>query len=153
MALLVERRTLGGRLWRFVLLPILLLPLPFALIFHWPPGMLPAYLIVLTAVGIFSLLMQPLRRWMNARALADVPHMRQVTYRFGDAGIRLSTPVTSAEIAWAAVQQVVETDDMFLIFLGRRFAYYVPRRVVGDRAASLRSALRAHLGTRAELRP
>ncbi|HKO16170.1 MAG TPA: YcxB family protein [Gemmatimonadaceae bacterium] len=58
-----------------------------------------------------------------------MPHLREVTYRFEDTGIRLSTSVTSATIAWAGITEATETDGLFLLFIGRRLAYYIPHRV------------------------
>jgi hypothetical protein len=146
---LVERRTPGARLWRWVGLPFLAVPLVAALAFGWPLHSLWPYLLVLGLAGALSLLLRPLRRWQAGRLLAEMPHLQQVTYRFGESGIRLSTGVTTTEIAWDGMQEAIETSDMFLLFLGRRFAYYVPKRVVGSRAADFRTLLRAHLGPRA----
>jgi YcxB-like protein len=78
-----------------------------------------------------------------------MPGLREVAYRFGEDSIHLSTSISNTRISWEGILEVTEPDDMILLFLGRRFAYYVPKRVVGSRREELRLLLRRRLGERA----
>jgi hypothetical protein len=149
VATLVERRTRGALFWRWLGLPFLLVPFALALAFRWPFSILWPYVIVLALAAAASSLVPILRRRQAARILAEMPHLREVSYRFEETGIGLSTSVTNAAIAWAGITEATETDELFLMFVGRRFAYYVPVRVAGPRADELRRFLHLHLGERA----
>jgi hypothetical protein len=146
---LVAKRARGARLWRWVSIPLVAIPFGLALVLERPLSVLGPYLGVLAFAGILALAVPVLRRRQAARILADMPQLRNLTYRFSPQGIHLSTAVTSANLKWDGIHEAIETDDMFLLFMGRHFAYYVPKRVVGSSAAELRGLLHQQLGARA----
>ena len=149
VANLAAKRTPGARLWRWVGLPFLAVPVACAIVFDWPLRILWPYAIVLLIAGALGLAAPVLQRWQARRALANAPDLRTLTYRFTDAGIVLTTPLTSATLAWEGVQEAAETDDMFVLFYRGNMTYYVPKRAVGDQGVELAAYLRARLGARA----
>lgn len=54
VATLVERRTRGAWLWRWVGMPFLLVPFAFAIIFQWPVRILWPYIVILALAGAAS---------------------------------------------------------------------------------------------------
>jgi hypothetical protein len=64
----------------------------------------------------------------------------------GMAGAFLQESHSNSGAPFPRPSTVPPTDDMFLLFLGRRFAYYVPKRVVGSRREELRLLLQRRLG-------
>lgn len=147
---LVAARTKGAWLRRWIGLPLLAVPIVLAIVFHWPLNFLWPYAFVLLLAGALQLLVPAIRRWEARRAFKESPALRgPLTYQFLESGLRLTTPLTSAEISWDGIQEAAETNDMFLMFMTGRFAYYVPKRIVGSRAAELRTFLAQRLGERA----
>jgi hypothetical protein len=148
-ALLVSERVPWGRLQKYAVLPFLILPFLAALIFRWPLAALWPFVILL-GLGVLLIYLTPLvQRRREARVLKDMPELRDLTYRFAADGVHVFTAVTSGHLTWPAVREAVETDDMFLLFLGARYAYYIPKRAVAGQAPALRDLLHASLGTRA----
>jgi ribosomal subunit interface protein len=58
---------------------------------------------------------------------------------------RAEVSVSARRVAVASAE---ETEDMFILYFGGRFAYYIPKRVTGREADSLRVLLHEQLGTR-----
>jgi hypothetical protein len=112
-------------------LPFLTVPLIFAIVFDWPLGALWPYAIILLLVGALAVLLPTIERWQTRRAFAAAPEFGDLTYRFTEAGFQLTTPVSSSELKWNGVNEAVEIEDMFLFFIGRNSAYYIPKRIVG----------------------
>jgi hypothetical protein len=93
---------------------------------------------------------QPIQRWQARRLFRESPALRgPLTYELKASGFALRTPFTSAEVSWDAIHEAIETPDMFVMFFTQRFAYYIPKRVVGSRAPELRAFLAGRLGNRA----
>lgn len=150
VATLVSRRGRGSRVWRRVRVAVLALPFILALVFRWPLSVVEPYLGVLALVGVLTLLMPSIQRWQAGRLFRESPALRgPLTYELKMGGFALRTPLTSAEVSWEAIREAIETPDMFVMLLTQRFAYYIPKRVVGSRAAELRAFLVAQLGDRA----
>jgi hypothetical protein len=47
----------------------------------------------------------------------------------------MAGPLTSVTLAWDALQKAIETDEFFLFYPNRNWAYYVPKRAVDPVAA------------------
>jgi hypothetical protein len=101
-------------------------PVLFALLFDWPLRILWPHAVVLLLAAALALLTPAIERWQARRALEAAPELRDLTYRFTEAGLLLSTAVSSTELKWEGVQQAIETEDLFLLFVGEGAAYYVP---------------------------
>jgi len=53
-------------------------------------------------------------------------------YEFGLEGFHIKTGQGEEFVRWAAILEVVETDDFLLFFYTRHCAYYVPKRAVPE---------------------
>lgn len=149
-AALVARRRGGQRVWRWLGLGAVGVLLMLALMLRWSLLVLWPYVVIIAIVSTAQLFVPTVQRWQMRRMFRESPTVRgPLTYSFAETGLSLRTPITSAEIAWAGIEEATETPDMFIMFVGKRFAYYIPKRVVGARESQLRSFLRQRLGERA----
>jgi hypothetical protein len=111
---------------------------------------------LLGVVALFLLTLQWLtpwiQRWRLRRAYAETPNLRgPQVYRFSDAGLSITGGAATVTLGWDSFVEAAETDEFFLFFYSKRYAYYVPKRVVGKGIyqSALRGLLRAKLGPRA----
>lgn len=133
---LVELRRHETKAWRRLGASLVVLPFVLAFALGWPLAALGSYLVALAFVGMLALLMQPVQRWQARRMFRESPALRgPLTYELKPSGFALRTPLTSAEVSWDAIREASETPDMFVMFLTRRLAYYIPKRVVGSHGA------------------
>jgi hypothetical protein len=94
-----------------------------------------------------------LQRWTVRKAYDANPAMRgHQTCEFSSDGLKLAGPLSSVSLAWPAILEAVETEEFFLFFVQKAFAYYLPKRAVADGGdiTELRSLIRNELGSRAE---
>lgn len=100
------------------------------------------------AVGLVAGAAQLWRRRRLAQAYRTTPGLTEPqVYEFLEDALRTSNSVQQNRFAWNAFVEVAETDEFFLFYRTRRFAIYLPKRVVGDATAqeTLRAFLRAHI--------
>jgi hypothetical protein len=77
-----------------------------------------------------------LRRRSLTRAYRANPKLLGMhTYTFTETSLTMAGPLTSVTLAWDALQKAVETDEFFLFYPNRNWAYYVPKRAVDPVAA------------------
>jgi hypothetical protein len=68
-------------------------------------------------------------------------------------GLRTECETTNADIRWAGIRGVVETEEFFLFYITPSCAIQLPKRAIGPNGEldRLRSVLREQLGDRATL--
>jgi hypothetical protein len=110
----------------------------------------------LAAVALVLLLLQPastwLMRWQLRRAWRETPSLQgPQVYEFSDSGVTITGGASSIRLGWDSFVDAAETEAFFLLYYSKRFAYYLPKRVVGSEAElhSLRELFARKLGTRA----
>lgn len=64
-------------------------------------------------------------------------------FAFGPEGILTSGPLHENSFAWSAIQKVMETDELFLFYIARSAALYVPKKELGERIEDLRTLVRS----------
>ncbi len=70
-----------------------------------------------------------LQRWSAGRLWRSTPSLQgEQVYVIDPTGLRLSTPVSSATVAWNAIVRVVETSEFFLLFQSKAMALFVPKK-------------------------
>ena len=147
---LVDRRRRKLHWWRLLGLTLVLVPVVCTVLLGWPLASLTQYLVALAVVSALALMVPLIQRWQVQRMFRESPALRgPLTYELKPSGFALRTPLTSAEVSWDAIREAIETPDMFVMFLTQRFAYYIPKRVIGSRASELRAFLADRLGDRA----
>jgi hypothetical protein len=111
---------------------------------------------LLGLVAVFLLAVQLLtpwiQRWQLRRVYAETPNLRgPQVYQFSDAGFSITGGAATTTLGWDSFVAVTETDEFFLFFYSKRYAYYLPKRAVGKGIyqGALRGLLRAKLGRRA----
>jgi hypothetical protein len=92
-----------------------------------------------------------LQRRQLARAYAASRILREPqVYEFTPERLNIQGGPAATTLAWNAIVEADETDEFFLLFFGKRSAYYLPKRVVpADQHPTLRQLLRDALGDRA----
>jgi hypothetical protein len=72
-------------------------------------------------------------------------------YEFSEGGVTITGGASSVRLGWDAFVDAAETEAFFLLYYSKRFAYYLPKRVVGGEAElrDLRTLIASKLGTRA----
>jgi hypothetical protein len=109
------------------------------------PAVLPA-LILLASLPLIPTLngIVAARQWEK---LNPAGH-RQMTVGVGEEGFRTASYIGRTELRWAAMKQVIETDEFFLFYVTGRIAYYLPKRVVPEvQLSPLRNLVRARVGS------
>jgi ABC-type molybdate transport system permease subunit len=100
-------RQRAGRLWRWVGLPFLALPLVLVIALDRPLAMLLPYGIILMLAGSLIALSPTIQRWQVRRAFAAAPNLQALTYRFTESGLELTTAVSSGLLAWEGVTEAL----------------------------------------------
>jgi hypothetical protein len=100
-------------------------------------------------------LSRPFGRWLAARSWrADPGQQGRHRLRLGERGLELENTQQTVRLAWEAIQRAEEKGGFFLLYFGRKAAYYLPRRALDAAGeARVRALLRRHLGERAPLAP
>ncbi len=101
-----------------------------------------AFLPSATLFAIFALAAGSLYLWIRyCRGMAPkawlargVPPVSNVVFRFEDAGIVITGPVSETRLAWNGVSQVTR-DKAYWLFIGPGLAYFLPVRFFADRNA------------------
>lgn len=88
----------------------------------------------------------------NVRSLQ--PQQRQHRYEFATDAVRMNTRLSSAVVAWEAVQKVVETRTAFYLYLQKSICHVLPKRGLRNEAEldRLRAVLVSKLGPKAKVR-
>jgi len=137
----MAKHRIGGRLWRVVkniilsvIVILFLLTLwgastmgPEAVVSLWPAALLTAFWVLYFTVG-FS--------WFNALVTRRIDPNAKVpcVHRVSREGYHISSSEMNVDVRWNGVLRIVETDEFFLLFWSRPFAYYLPKRVVTPEA-------------------
>jgi hypothetical protein len=151
---LVARRRTHARLWPWLFPVLAAAPFLIAIPLGWPLRTLWTYALILGVAAVMQSQVPRIQRWQTRRMFRESPNVRgPLRYQFSETGLSLQTPISSAELSWDGVQEAVETPKMFVMFIGQRFAYYVPKRAIGSRSPELRAFLRRRLGDRAATIP
>ena len=93
-----------------------------------------------------------LQRWQLTRAYAESAVLREMQrYEFTTDSLTIRGGPAATRLGWDAFREAVETEDYFLLYIARRSAYYLPKRVFAGPAAQdeLRALLHTVLGDRA----
>lgn len=87
----------------------------------------------------------------NVRSLQ--PQQRQHHFEFTNDAVHLNTGLSSAVVAWEAVQKVVETRTAFYLFLQKSICHVIPKRGARNQGDVVRlgAMLASRLGSRAKL--
>ena len=68
------------------------------------------------------------QRWGASRTFRATPAARgDRTFTFDETGIAIEGGLSSGRLAWPAIVRFVETGDLFLLFLGRQIAHFIPK--------------------------
>jgi hypothetical protein len=70
-----------------------------------------------------------IRAWQTAQTDPNVRH--PTTHVLDDSGYHIVTHSATIDLRWEGLHKVRETPDFFLIYYSSRYAYYLPKRVVG----------------------
>ena len=66
--------------------------------------------------------------WSAARTFRTTPAARgERSYIFDDQRIEISGGLTSGTLSWPAIVRVVETRELFLLFLSAQLAHFIPK--------------------------
>jgi len=88
----------------------------------------------------------------NVRTLA--PQQRNHRYEFASDAIRINTGLSSAVVAWEAVQKMVETQSAFYLYLQKSICHVIPKRGLKSEVdlGRLRTILATKLSSKAKLK-
>jgi hypothetical protein len=106
----------------------------------------PAIFLVVIPIGLY---------WSARSTVRNLqPLQRQHRYEFATDALHIHTGLSSAVIAWEAVQKVAETKEAFYLYLQKSICHVVPKRGVQTEAdlGRLRLILASKLGSKAKLR-
>ena len=84
--------------------------------------------------------------WLAPRLRARKMILRDVTWTLGDEGVDQSTDVAHAQLKWAAFLKYRETPRVFLLYIQRSQAQFIPKRALTpEQTIELRTLLDAHV--------
>jgi hypothetical protein len=99
-------------------------------------------MLLLVLVGLFFLFLV----WLQPRLAARRATLRRVEWRLSDEGVHIHTDVSSSEILWKAFIKFREGPKVFLLFVQKKQAIFIPKRVLDpSQLDELRNILRAHV--------
>src|SRR5215470_15406352 len=145
------------RVFRFFLIPVLVLGLIFVVLFAFilfnpAPDHTFGQLVdsfgasPYVVLGMAALLAgSPL---ISARRASSNPRVRDgIRFVFSDAGVEIQTSVSNSNLAWQAFTRAAETSGFLLLFVSNNLAHIVPKRCLADEAtvSSLRELIRRHI--------
>lgn len=103
----------------------------------------------LVVVGVLLLLFFRMTGWVHAWQVGrDDPNVAHpIVHTFDATGLQVATHSARVHLSWDGVHKVRETENMFLTYYSPRYAYFLPKRVVGSAANvdNLRDRIRAWL--------
>ena len=98
--------------------------------------------ITLVAVAVFYLVLI----WLQPVIASRRAIPRQVTWNLTDEGARIDNEVASTEMQWRAYIRFKETPKMFLLYVQKGQAHFIPKRILtANQLYELREILRAHI--------
>ncbi len=155
----VEKHRVVSRTWKVVLrlatfvLVALLAYLLFATFRDgWPGfhGLIPWIMIASGAGILYSGVHYRIWAWQTRRNNPNVTD--GFLHTLSDDGYRVQCGSVDSIVGWAGVVQVVETEEFFLIYISKKQAYFLPKRVLKTaEIEEVHAKLSEHLGTRAHL--
>ncbi len=96
----------------------------------------------ITFCGVIFLLLAWGGPYYRARRMI----LREMTWTFGAAGVHVDTNVSSADVKWEAFLRYRETPKLFLLFVQKGAAQFIPKRVLSsEQADELRRLLVARV--------
>jgi YcxB-like protein len=98
----------------------------------------------LVGCGLFFLLIA----WISPRYKASRMILREVTWTLGDEGVHLASSVSTTDLRWEAFLRYREAPKVFLLFVQKGMAQFIPKRVLTtEQADDLRMLLGNHIKT------
>lgn len=99
-------------------------------------------LLPLGICGVVFLLMA----WISPHYRARRVILREVTWTFSNDGVRLESNVSKADLRWEAFLKYRETPKLFLLFVQKGMAQFIPKRVLtAEQTNNLRMLLTSHV--------
>jgi YcxB-like protein len=84
--------------------------------------------------------------WWSPRYRARRMILREVSWTFSDEGVHLASNVSNADFRWEAFVKYRETPKVFLLFVQKGMAQFIPKRALtAEQANDLRTVLAAHV--------
>ncbi|MGC4815156.1 YcxB family protein [Micromonospora sp. DT228] len=99
--------------------------------------------VAMVVAGLLSMLYSPWVRWRARRRSSG--YAVEGAYDITDDNIMMRSGSQSSGIAWDGVDEVKDTPEFWIVFVGRMPATVIPRRLM---SAEDDETLRAYLGTR-----
>ncbi|MBI2836882.1 MAG: YcxB family protein [Acidobacteria bacterium] len=105
----------------------------------------PIHILVLFLCFAFTPNVLAFNVWLSRRKNRTIEGLHR--YAVDEAGLAIAAPAFDVHLKWSALHRVVETPRYFLFFLSTQTAYFIPKAVVGDRAAELRAIISHGIST------
>ena len=108
------------------------------------------YGVILLLVTLALVVVPRLLRRQVRRQFARTPSLREPqSFRFTDSSLQMGNALATTELRWDAITEAAETSDFLFVYYAPKRAYYIPKRVIGNRLDDVRQFLRTRLGSRA----
>lgn len=102
-------------------------------------------LTVIVPVAICGLIFLLIAR-VSPRYKARRMILREVTWAFSDDGVHLTSSVSATDLKWEAFLKYRETPKLFLLFVQKGMAQFIPKRVLTpEQTDNLRMLLASHV--------
>lgn len=88
----------------------------------------PLVLVVGTLAWLFYPITGRIRAWQMQHSDPNVKH--PITHTLDENGYHISTHTADIDLKWPGIYKVRETPEFFLVYYSRRYAYYLPKRVI-----------------------
>lgn len=99
-------------------------------------------LLPLGICGVVFLLMA----WISPHYRARRVILREVSWTVSDEGVHLTSSVSSSDLKWEAFLKYRETPKLFLLFVQKGMAQFIPKRALtAEQTDNLRLLLASHL--------
>jgi len=84
--------------------------------------------------------------WLQPLLLAKKFILRPVEWQLSPEGVRIITDVSTGDLRWQAFTKYVETDKVFLLYIQKGQAQFIPKRAIPpEELAQLRELLAAQV--------
>jgi len=98
--------------------------------------------VTLIVLAVFFVLLAWLQPFLATRRTI----LRPQEWRLTDERVQIQTPVGSTEIHWEAYVKYRETRELFLLYLQRNLAQFIPKRVLtAQQIEEVRSLIASHI--------
>jgi len=96
---------------------------------------------VVVLVVVFAALL-----WLSPRLAARKFILRKVAWDLTEDDVHIDTEVSSGQLQWAAFQKYRETPKVFLLYIQKAQAQFIPKRVLSEeQLVELRGLLERHV--------